>query len=45
MTTNGRQPPMEDNLQWKMTSNGRWPPVEGNLKLLKEEYLSNHCMD
>jgi hypothetical protein len=29
-TSNGRQPPMEDDLQWKLTSN------------IKIEYLSNH---
>ena len=25
MTSNGRRPPIEDNLQWKTTSNGRRP--------------------
>ena len=43
-TSNGRRPPMEEDLQWKTTSNGRWPTMEGNLKIVKVEYLSNHCM-
>jgi hypothetical protein len=30
---------MEDN------PNGRRPPLEDYLKILKFEYLSNHCMD
>ena len=34
MTSNGRQPPMENNLQWMMTSNGRRPPMEDDLKLM-----------
>ena len=44
-TSYGKQPPMEDDLQWKTTSNGRQPPMEDNLKILKVEYLSNHCVD
>ena len=27
------------------SSKWRWPPTEDNLKLLKVEYLSNHCID
>jgi hypothetical protein len=47
-----RQPPMEDDLQWKMTSNDqtkinkffkqRQHPMEDDLKRLKVEYFSNH---
>jgi hypothetical protein len=44
-TSKGRQPAMKDNLKWKTISNGRQPPIEDNLKILKLEYLSNHCMD
>jgi hypothetical protein len=36
---------MEDDLQWKMTFNGRRPPMENDLKILKVEYLSNHCIN
>ena len=32
-------PQNEDDLQW------RRPPMEHDLKILKVEYLSNHCMD
>ena len=32
MTSNGRQPPMEDDLQWKTTSNGRRPPLEVDIQ-------------
>ena len=38
-------PQNEDNLQWKMNTNGRRPQMEDDLKMLKLEYLSNHCMD
>jgi hypothetical protein len=34
MTSNGRQLPMEDDLQWKRTSNGRQPSMEDDLKIL-----------
>ena len=44
MTSNGRRPPIQDELQWKTTSNRRRPPMEDNLKIVKVEYLSNHCM-
>jgi hypothetical protein len=32
MTSNGRQPLMEDDLQWNMTSNGRLPPMEDDFQ-------------
>jgi hypothetical protein len=32
-TSNGRWPPMEENLQWKMTSNRRKFSTEDNLQL------------
>ena len=38
-TSNGRQPPMEDD------PNGRRPPMEDYLQALKVEYLSNHRLD
>jgi hypothetical protein len=43
-TSNGRWPLMEEDLQWKMTFNVRRPPMENDLKILKVEYLSNHCI-
>ena len=39
-----RQPPTEDNLQWKTTSDGRRPPMEDYLILSKEEYLSKSLL-
>ena len=35
---------MDDDLQWKTTYNGRKPTMEENLKIVKVEYLGNHCM-
>jgi hypothetical protein len=43
-TSNGRRPSMEEDLQWTRTYNGRRPTMEDNLKIIKVEYLSNHCM-
>ena len=37
----GRQPLMEDSLQWKTTSDGRRPPKEDNLQL-KTNYNGRH---
>jgi hypothetical protein len=36
---------MEDDLQYKRTSNGRRSPIEDDLKIIKVEYLSNHCIN
>jgi hypothetical protein len=44
MTSNGRRPSMEDDLQWKTTSNGRRPPMEDDHNILKVENLSSHSL-